>query len=76
MAERRTDRPLRIRLTDGERSVLDAAARLQGQGTSTWARTVLMSAAGQPEPQKNRPVAAPKAEPARKAFFDGLFPVK
>lgn len=42
--ERRED-TLRIRLTDAERSELDHAAESAGQGTSTWARDVLLQVA-------------------------------
>ena len=41
----KTDRPLRIRLTDPERSTIDAAAKAAGGSTSTWARDVLLKAA-------------------------------
>jgi hypothetical protein len=40
-AERR-DKPLRVRLTPGERALIDAAA---GGNASEWARTLLISAA-------------------------------
>jgi hypothetical protein len=40
--EERKAAELRIRLTDGQRAELDAAA---GQDTSTWARDVLLRAA-------------------------------
>jgi hypothetical protein len=36
---------LRIRLTDDERAVLDAAATGVGYETSTWARVVLLATA-------------------------------
>jgi uncharacterized protein (DUF1778 family) len=42
---RKTDRPLRVRLTDEERTILDRAARAAGKPTSTWARDVLIAAA-------------------------------
>jgi uncharacterized protein (DUF1778 family) len=41
--ERKSDKPLKIRLTDAERAELDRAAG--AVGTSTWARDVLMKAA-------------------------------
>lgn len=40
--EERKAAELRIRLTEGQRATLDAAA---GQDTSTWAREVLLRAA-------------------------------
>jgi len=33
---------LRIRLTEDDRQILDSAADLSGEDTSTWARTVLL----------------------------------
>jgi uncharacterized protein (DUF1778 family) len=45
---RKTDRPLRIRLTDGERRRIDDAARAEGKPTSSWAREILMKAAEPP----------------------------
>jgi uncharacterized protein (DUF1778 family) len=38
--EPKTDKPLRIRLTDDERDVLDRAAALDGMPTSTWLRAL------------------------------------
>lgn len=43
--EPKTDTPLRIRLTDEERSRLDAAAELAGKPTSAWARDALLALA-------------------------------
>lgn len=43
--EPKTDRPLRIRLTEDERALLDSAAAKQDKGTSSWAREVLIEAA-------------------------------
>lgn len=40
--DRRTDKPLRIRLTDAERRTLERAARRAKLRTSTWARSVLL----------------------------------
>ena len=40
---RKTDRPLRIRLTDEERETLDRAAA--DKPTATWAREILLAAA-------------------------------
>jgi hypothetical protein len=42
--EERRRKPLRIRLTDAERELLDDAAGGE-EGTSTWAREVLLRAA-------------------------------
>lgn len=42
---RKSDRPLRIRLTDRERKSLDKAAKKAGKPTSTWARDILTAAA-------------------------------
>jgi len=42
---RKSDRPLRIRLTDRERKTLDKAARKTGKPTATWARDLLIEAA-------------------------------
>ena len=36
---------LRVRLTEGERRALDAAARTRGLETSTWARSELLARA-------------------------------
>jgi uncharacterized protein (DUF1778 family) len=41
--ERKSDKPLKIRLTDAERAELDKAAG--SVGTSTWARDLLLVAA-------------------------------
>jgi uncharacterized protein (DUF1778 family) len=41
----KTDRPLRIRLTDDERQLLDDAANIEGQPTSSWAREMLIKIA-------------------------------
>lgn len=38
----KTDKPLRIRLTDDERELLDNAANIGGLPTSSWAREVLI----------------------------------
>lgn len=43
--ERKSDRPLRIRLTDAERTLLDRAAQRDGKPTATWARNVLIAEA-------------------------------
>lgn len=43
--ERKTDRPLRIRLTEAEREALDRAAREAGVSVSAWARALLLKAA-------------------------------
>ena len=43
---------LRIRLTEGERVVLDQAAQEQNEDTSTWARTELLARAKYRRPQK------------------------
>jgi endonuclease YncB( thermonuclease family) len=45
--ERKSDRPLRIRLTDAERSAIDRKAGACGKPASTWARDVLLRAAGE-----------------------------
>lgn len=50
----RRDKPLRIRLSPGERTLLDQAAAQAGQDTSAWAREILLTVAGQ-EPPKDRP---------------------
>jgi uncharacterized protein (DUF1778 family) len=42
---RKTDRTLRIRLTDDERDVIDRAAEVVGKPASTWARDLLLAAA-------------------------------
>lgn len=41
----KSNRPLRVLLTDEERTELDAAAVSVGLPTSTWARDLLLSAA-------------------------------
>lgn len=41
---RKTDSPLRIRLTEQERAVLDRAATQASLPTSAWARQVLLAA--------------------------------
>lgn len=46
---RKTDRPLKIRLTDEERGRIDRAARGDGKPASTWARDVLLREASRPE---------------------------
>jgi uncharacterized protein (DUF1778 family) len=46
---RKTDRPLRIRLTDAERSAIDRAAREAGKPASTWAREELLRLAEKQE---------------------------
>lgn len=38
----KSDRPLRIRLTDEERSLIDQAASKVGLKTSAWARGILL----------------------------------
>lgn len=44
--EERRDKPLRIRLTDAEREVIDNAAESAGENsTSRWARDTLLRAA-------------------------------
>ena len=43
--EATTETPLRIRLTAGQRRLLDAAAAAAGRPTSTWAREVLLATA-------------------------------
>ena len=43
--ERKSDRTLRIRLTDSERDYLDRAAASAGTKTSSWARALLLAAA-------------------------------
>lgn len=48
--EPKTETPLRIRLTEEERRLLDAAAA--GRPTSTWAREVLLRAAAAARPKK------------------------
>lgn len=45
--EAKTDRPLRIRLTDAERESLDSAAESAGLPTATWARDRLLKIAEQ-----------------------------
>lgn len=50
--EPKSDRPLRIRLTDAERAMIDSAANQASKPTSTWARDVLLVAAG--KTQKRR----------------------
>lgn len=53
--EAKTDRPLRIRLTDREREILDSAAEAAGMPTATWARERLLSIAEQSiEPTRRR----------------------
>lgn len=47
--ERKSDKPLRIRLTDDERASLDKAAGAAGKATSAWARDVLLKAAARPK---------------------------
>ncbi len=42
---RKSDTPLRIRLTAGEREQLDNAAEDAGLATSAWARELLLRAA-------------------------------
>lgn len=41
----RRDNVLRVRLTDSERSLLDAAAKDKSLDTSTWARMLLVETA-------------------------------
>lgn len=47
----KSDRPLRIRLTDQERAELDRAAKSEGMATSAWARIVLLAAAAAADKQ-------------------------
>lgn len=42
--------PLRILLTEAERARIDTAATAAGKKTSTWARDVLLDAAGDARP--------------------------
>ena len=53
--EPKTNRPLRVLLTDSERAELDAAAVAAGVPTSTWARDLLLSAARAAVPVKKKP---------------------
>lgn len=53
----KTNRPLRVLLTDSERVELDTAAVAAGVPTSTWARDLLLSAA--------RSAARPAVRPGR-----------
>ncbi len=43
--EPKSNRPLRIRLTDAERRTIDEAAKEAGQKSSPWAREVLLAKA-------------------------------
>lgn len=52
--EPKTDRPLRIRLTDDERSQIDTAAGLAGKTTSAWVRDMALSAAARKLAAKER----------------------
>lgn len=45
----KSDRPLRIRLTDTERKTLDSAAKKAGKPTAAWAREILLTAATPPK---------------------------
>ena len=47
----KSERPLRIRLTDEERTILDVAANNAGDKTSSWARSVLLAAAAKAQPK-------------------------
>jgi uncharacterized protein (DUF1778 family) len=40
--ERKSERPLRIRLTDAERTLIDDAAARVGKPASTWGREILL----------------------------------
>jgi uncharacterized protein (DUF1778 family) len=42
---RKSDRPLRVRLTEEERTQIDQAAAKAGKPSSTWARDVLLKEA-------------------------------
>jgi len=42
--ELRREKPLRIRLTSGERSQIDFIARLENKTSSEWARAILLKA--------------------------------
>ena len=52
---RKSDKPLKIRVTDKERAALDKAAQAAKKPTSTWARDLLLE------------VAAPAKKPRRKS---------
>ena len=53
--EERRDKPLRIRLTDAEREVIDGAAGSAGHhSTSRWARDTLLRAAERELHRKKR----------------------
>ena len=52
--ERKSDRPLRIRLTDAERTLIDDAAKRADAKTSAWARAVLLDAAAGLTPPSRR----------------------
>jgi uncharacterized protein (DUF1778 family) len=41
----KSERPLRIRLTDEERALLDQAAEAEGKPTSSWLRDVALKLA-------------------------------
>jgi len=48
---RKTETPLRIRLDESERSIIDKAAAAAELPTSTWARTLLIRAAEKSQTQ-------------------------
>ena len=46
-ASKTREKPLRIRLTDDERKMLDSVAQQKGLATATWARMELLGLAKQ-----------------------------
>lgn len=50
----KSERPLRIRLTDLEREMLDQAAGREGKSTSTWARDLLLGRARAGRAEKSK----------------------
>lgn len=50
----KTDRPLRIRLTDEERAIIDAAAKVAGRATSSWSRDILLQVANKQSKRKSK----------------------
>ncbi len=50
--ERKSDRPLRIRLTNGERDMIDREAEKVGKSTSTWVRETILAIACPPKKAK------------------------
>lgn len=56
-SEPKTNRPLRVLLTDSERTELDTAASAAGVPTSTWARDLLLTAARESTATKKKPAA-------------------